>query len=57
MTMRLVQPGFLSGIAVGIVVAGIAFGVVAVQGAQPAQGGQAAQQGQPAQATPEAGRG
>jgi len=57
MTTRFVQPGFLSGIVVGVLVAGIAFGVVAVQGAEPAPGGQAAQQGQPAQAAPEAGRG
>jgi NIPSNAP len=57
MTTRLVQPGFLPGIVVGALVAGIAFSVVAVQGAQPAQGGQAAQQAQPAQAAPEAARG
>jgi len=54
MTTRLAQPGFLSGIVVGVVVAGIVFGVVAVQAAQPGQAGQSAQQGQPAQAAPEA---
>jgi hypothetical protein len=44
-------PGFFSGIAVGVVIAGIALSVVATQGAQPAQGGQ---QVQPAAAAPAA---
>jgi len=51
MTKRFVQPGFFSGIVLGVVVAGIAFSVVATQGAQPAPAGQ---QGQPTQPAPAA---
>ena len=41
MTKQFVQPGFLSGVVIGVVIAGLAFTVVATQGAQTA--GQAAQ--------------
>src|SRR2546430_9967216 len=42
MTKRFV-PGFFSGIAVGVIIAGLALSVVATQGAQAPQGGQPAQ--------------
>ncbi len=44
------QPGFVSGIVLGVVIAGVAFSIVATQGAQPAQAGQQVQPAQPAPA-------
>ncbi len=43
MTKQFVQPGFLSGIVLGVIIAGLAFTVVATQGAPTAPAGQAAQ--------------
>ena len=54
MTKRFVQSGFLSGVVVGIVIAGLAFSVIATQGAQAPQAGQGAQA---APAAPPAGQG
>ena len=50
MTKRFMQPGFVSGIVLGVVIAGVAFSIVATQGAQPAQAGQQVQPAQPAPA-------
>jgi hypothetical protein len=46
MTKRFVQTGFASGLVLGIVIASLAFGVVAAVGAQAPQAGQAAQAAQ-----------
>jgi hypothetical protein len=53
MTKRFLQTGFLSGLAVGIVVASLAFGVASV-GAQAPQGGAPAARGQRGPAAPPA---
>jgi hypothetical protein len=43
MTKRFVRPGFFSGIVLGVAISGVAFSVLATQGATGAQAGQSAQ--------------
>ena len=50
MTKRFVRTEFFLGILIGVVIAGLAIGIVTTQGAQAPQPGQAAQAAQPGQA-------